>query len=138
MTRRPGRPLLVAGATLVLLLLGGRTAVELYTDALWFQELGYLSIFWTRLAAAAGVRIAAGGVAAAVVMANLWIVAQRLGPIHLRRTYGNIEIAEQVPRAYVLGGCLAAAVLAGWWFSGLFFGGEDAIRVLAWVRQAGW
>ncbi len=138
MTRRPGRPLLVAGATLFLLLMGGRTAVELYTDALWFQELGYPSIFWTRLAAGAGVRFAAGGLAALIIFANLWIVARRLGPIHLRRTYGNIEIAEQVPQYYVLGGSLVVSVLAGWWFSGLFFGGQDAIRVLAWLRQVEW
>ncbi|HEX6939157.1 MAG TPA: UPF0182 family protein [Longimicrobiales bacterium] len=138
MTRRPARPLLLVGAILLLLLVGGRTAVELYTDALWYQGLGYLPVFWTRLAAAAGVRLAAGGVAAVVILANLWIVARRLGPIHLRRTYGNIEIAEQVPRSYVLGGSLAAAVLAGWWFSGLVFGGDEAIRVLAWIRHVEW
>lgn len=138
MTRRPVRPLLVAGATLLLLLMGGRTAVELYTDALWFQELGYPRVFWTRLAAATGIRFVAGGLAALIILANLWFVYRRLGPIHLRRTYGNIEIAEQVPRGYVLGGCLAAAILAGWWFSGLFFGREAAIHVLAWARHVDW
>ncbi|HEX7117221.1 MAG TPA: UPF0182 family protein [Longimicrobiales bacterium] len=138
MIRRPGRSLLLVGATLLFLLVGGRTVVELYTDALWFRELGYLPVFWTRLATAAGVRLVAGGVAAAVVLANLWIVARRLGPIHLRRTYGNIEIAEQVPRSLVLGGSLAAALLAGWWFSGLVFGGGEALRVLASIRQVEW
>ena len=30
-------------------LLGGSTAVSYYVDALWFESLGYSSVFWTRL-----------------------------------------------------------------------------------------
>ncbi len=138
MIRRPARLLLAVGAILLLTLAGGRAAVELYTDALWFQDLGYRPVFWTRLAAEVGVRLVVGAVAAALVLVNLWVVARRLGPIHLRRTYGNLEIAEQVPRSLVRAGIVATAVLAGWWLSGLVFGGGQALEVLAWVRQVEW
>lgn len=138
MIRRPGRLLLVVGAFTLLALMGGRTAVELYTDVLWFQSLGYLRVFWTLFGATLGVRAAAGVVAAAFVLVNLWTVTRRLGPIHLRRTYGNLEIAEQVPRTYVVGGIAVTGVLAGWWLSGLIFDGAGSLQVLAWARQAEW
>lgn len=138
MMRRPGRLFLLIGALTFLALLGGRTAVELYTDALWFQDMGYSPVFWTRLVASLGVRALTGAIAAAIVLVNLWTVARKLGPIHLRRKYGNLEIAEQIPRVYVIGGIAITGVLAGWWLSGLAFGNANALHVLAWVRQVEW
>ncbi|HET9986375.1 MAG TPA: UPF0182 family protein [Longimicrobiales bacterium] len=138
MIRRPGRILIYVGLVALAALLAAQALVELYTDALWYREVGYLAVFWTRLGAAALVRSAAAVLGAGVVLLNLWVVARQLGPVHLRRRYGNLEIAEQVPRSYLIAGILVAAVLAGWWLSGLEFGGDDALRVLAWLRQARW
>jgi hypothetical protein len=136
--RRPGRSAILTGAALLLLLIGARFAVALYTEALWFDAIGYAPVFWTRLLAGTGVRAAAGLVAASLTLANLWFVAVRLGPVQLRRRYGNLEIAERVPRRVLLGGAVVASVLAGWWLSGLGFGGDTALAVLAWMHQAGW
>lgn len=136
--RRPARSLLIIAAVLLLLVVGGRAAVELYTDALWYGSVGYLSVFWTRLGAAAVVRVVSSALAATVVLLNLWIVFRHLGPIHVRRRYGNLEIAEQIPRRYLIGAMALVAVLAGWWLSSLQFGGGASLATLAWIRQVGW
>ncbi|HEX7090253.1 MAG TPA: UPF0182 family protein [Longimicrobiales bacterium] len=138
MLRRPGRVLLVAAVVLVAILVGGSALTDLYTDALWYSGLGYGSVYWTRIAAGFGVRIATGGLGAAFVALNLWFVARQLGPVQLRRRYGNLEISEQIPRRYVSLGLLAAALLAGWWLSGISFDAEGALAVLAWLRHVEW
>src|SRR5512142_2521059 len=112
--RRPGRVLAYIAVALIVVLLVGDTAVGLYTDALWYSSLGYASVFWTRLGIAASVRATVAVVAAALVFFNLWVVTRQLGPVHLRRRYGNLEIAEQVPRRYLLAGICITALLAGW------------------------
>ncbi|MBX6362332.1 MAG: UPF0182 family protein [Gemmatimonadetes bacterium] len=138
MSRRPGRILLYVGLAAIAALLAAQALVGLYTDALWYREVGYLGVFWTRLGAALLVRSAAAAIGAGVVLLNLWVVARQLGPVHLRRRYGNLEIAEQVPRAYLIAGIGLAAGLAGWWLSGLEFGGDGVLTVLAWLRHARW
>ncbi len=45
--RRPGRVILIAA--LAVLLFGGGTALSYYVDALWFESLGYLDVFWKTL-----------------------------------------------------------------------------------------
>src|SRR5690606_24882050 len=100
-------------------------------DALWYSGLGYGSVYWTRIGAGLGVRIATGGLGVAFVALNLWFVARQLGPVQLRRRYGNLEISEQIPRRYVSLGLLAAALLAGWWLSGISFDAEGALAILA-------
>lgn len=138
MLRRPGRILLLSGIALLIALIGGRALADFYTDALWFAELGYGSVFWTRIAAGVAVRAVAGTIAAGIVFVNLWAVARQVGPVQLRRRYGNLEIAEQVPRAYIVGGIILVSALAGLWLSELKFGGESAIGIVMWLRQAAW
>lgn len=138
MMRRPARILILTGAALLTLLVLGRAAAEIYTDALWFRGLGYGSVYWTRLGIHAAVRTLAGTVGAALVLVNLVAVAQQVGPIHLRRQYGNIEIAEQVPRKHVMAIIILVAVLGGWWLSGIQFGGARSMAVFAWLRQSSW
>ena len=36
-------------AVVALVVLGGGAALSYYVDALWFESLGYSSVFWTRL-----------------------------------------------------------------------------------------
>jgi uncharacterized membrane protein (UPF0182 family) len=76
------------------------------------------------IAGAVLVRVVTGAAGAAIILVNLWYVLRQLGPVHLRRRYGNLEIAEQVPRAYLVGGAVLVGVLAGWWLSTLQFGGN--------------
>jgi len=44
--RRGRRHILIAFALLAAVLLGGRTALSYYVDALWFGSLGYGEVFW--------------------------------------------------------------------------------------------
>ncbi|HUE76956.1 MAG TPA: UPF0182 family protein [Longimicrobiales bacterium] len=136
MPRRPGRILLIAGVALLVLLVVGRVAVGFYTDILWHGELGYLSAFWRRFGIALGVRGAAGVLSGTVIFLNLWIVARNLGPVRVRRRYGNIEIAERIPRRHVLAAAVAIAVLGGWWLAELQFDDTAALGVAAWLRHA--
>ena len=136
--RRPGRVLIVVGIALVVVAVLGDALIQMYTDALWYASLGYAGVYWTRIGIAAVVRVAVGVLGAALVLLNLWFVARQLGPVHLRRRYGNLEIAERVPRSYLLAGIVVAALLAGWWLSGVEFGGDGALALAAWLRQVPW
>jgi len=138
MIRRTGRLAILGGVLLLVALIGGRAAVDLYTEVLWYADLGHLPVLWTRIGTTFAIQLVAGAVAAAGVFLNLWGIARRLGPIHLRRRYGNLEIAEKVPRGYLVAGSVVVAVLTGWWLSGLVFAGEDAIAILAWLRHVAW
>ncbi len=138
MLKRPARILIVTGLGILALLMLGQAGSELYTEVLWFRETGHTSVFWTRVWAHALVRLVTGGLGAAFVLFNLWIVVRQLGPVHLRRRYLNLEIAEQVPRRYVHTGVVVAAILAGWWLSAITFGGDTPLAVLAWLNRSTW
>ncbi|MEX1184652.1 MAG: UPF0182 family protein [Gemmatimonadota bacterium] len=136
--RPSGRIAIGAAVALLLVLVFGRSAAIFYTDVLWYDALGQADVFWTRLLAVAAVRTVTGAVGAAIILLNLWYVLRQLGPVHLRRRYGNIEIAEQVPRAYLIVGAVAASVLTGWWLASIQFGGNTPIALLAWLRHETW
>ncbi len=138
MMRRPARLALIGGVLLIVLLILGRLGVDLYTELLWFQQLGYQSVMWRQLAAMAAVRVVTGALGAAIVLANLLRVVRHLGPVQLRRRYGNLEIAEQIPHGYVTAGIVLAALLAGWWLSGLSIPSDEAPGVLAWIQRTSW
>lgn len=138
MRRGPGRLLLVVGVALLLLLIAGRLGVGFFTDILWYREVGYESTYWRRLWIGLGVRSVAGLVGAAVVFGNLWLVARNLGPVRVRRRYGNIEIAEQIPKRYVTAIMLIVAVLGGWWLAGLQFDDRAALAVVSWLQRVDW
>ena len=46
---RQRRVRIVLLAVLALAVLGGGATLPYYVDALWFESLGYASVFWTRL-----------------------------------------------------------------------------------------
>lgn len=135
MLRRPGRLVLIAALALLVLLVLGRVAAGFYTDLLWYAELGYQSTFLRRLGIGLGVRGVAALVGAAVVFLNLWFVARHLGPVRVRRRYGNIEIAERIPRRHVIAVGTLVAVLGGWWLAQLQFSDSAALAVAAWARH---
>lgn len=136
--RSTARWLLIAAGALLLTILIGGAVVDLYTEALWFGALGHAQVLWTRIGTHVAVRVVAGAIAATVVAVNLLFVTRHLGPVHLRRRYGNLEIAEQVPRTQVTVGVALVALLAGWWLSGVQFGADSALGVFAWLRSAPW
>jgi uncharacterized protein len=136
--RNPGRALAVAAIVLVAVLIFGRSAAVFYTEALWFESTGQSAVFWRRLLAVLTTRIVTGGIGAGLILINLWYVLRQLGPVHLRRRYGNLEFAEQVPRTYLVAGAAAVSILAGWWLSTLQFGGNVPITMLAWLQREAW
>jgi uncharacterized protein len=139
--RRRGRTARIAGITaavLVAILVFGRSAAVFYTDALWFDAAGYSAVFWRQLLATVVTRAITGAVGAAIILLNLWYVLRQLGPVHLRRRYGNLEFAEQVPRSLLVGGAVVIAALAGWWLATLQFGGNVPVAMLAWLQRENW
>lgn len=136
--RRPGRVVLLTGAVALALHLVVGTLVRVYTEALWFHEVGYSSVFWTRIAVSWATWIVAALIAATIAFLNLMILGRGIGSFQLRREYGNLEIVEQVPARLVRGGAALVSLLAGWWLALLVFGGENAVASLAWLRQVEW
>jgi uncharacterized protein len=130
--------LLLGVLALVLLLLAAGAGIRFYTDFLWFEEVDYLPVFWTRFWMGVGIRGAAAALAAATLLLNLWIVLRHLGPVRVRRRYGNLEIAEQVSPRVITLLIVAVAVLGGWWLAGLHFREDQILGVMAWARQVPW
>jgi len=136
--RRSVRLLIPLLTAVLLILLLGRAGSGFYTDALWYENLGYAGTFWTRVITEVIVRSVTTLIAAAFVFFNLWIVSRRLGPVHVRRRYGNLEIAEQIPRRAVQIGILITSVLTGLWLSDVKFGGDRALSMLTFINRVSW
>ncbi len=68
---------LVSAIAIVIIAILAFVGVELYTDAAWFDSLGFASLFWTRLGAEWLLFIVAWIVAVAVLLGN-WLLARRL------------------------------------------------------------
>ena len=74
--------------------------IDLWTDALWFTSVGFDGVFWTRIAAQAGLFVIGLVVALVVFLGNLWL-AGRLspppgdGPSGLRTFVDRINDAAQ-------------------------------------------
>ncbi|HSL68606.1 MAG TPA: UPF0182 family protein [Longimicrobiales bacterium] len=138
MPRHPARLAVPIILGLLLLLFVGKAVVNLLTEVLWFSEVGYLDVFWQRFWTETTVRALTTALAGAVILVNLWLVARRLGPVHVRRRYGNLEISEQIPRRNVMTGITLAAALTGLWLSDVKFGGDLSLGVLTWLRRVPW
>ncbi len=138
MSRRAVRTLIGIGAAMVVLLVAGRAGVGFYTDVLWFGEVGYLGTFWTRLWLRLGVRGVAALIGAILIFLNLWVVARHLGPVRVRRRYGNLEFAERIPHRWVMLLSIAVALLGGWWLAVLQFDENAILAAASWVRRVPW
>ena len=75
--RRFGLGVVVVAIIAVILLFS--VGIDLWTDALWFQSVGFDSVFWTRIGATLGLGVGAFLIAAVVLLGNLWL-AGRLAP----------------------------------------------------------
>lgn len=116
MTRRPSRlgvGLLVAGVLLVAYLV----AVQISTTWMWFRQLGFQSVFTTRLAASVLLFLVFGLTMAAGVGSMMWL-AQRMRP-RIRPQDTSVmmaryrELIERRSRTAFLLPALAFGVLAG-------------------------
>ena len=104
---------IVLGAALLL----GRAAAVVYVDVLWYRSVGFLDAYWTRFSWEWGIRAFVAGVTSLFVLLNLRVVVGSLGGIQIRRRFGDLEIAEQVPRGVLVAGATVASVLVGFWFA---------------------
>ena len=162
-SRRPARILLVvvlAGA-----LLGGGTTLSYYVDALWFESLGYTSVFWTTLT----IRAATFGTFALVTFLALYGAFLALKPARFGESIGSrffvnrqpVQLpVEPVLKLLALGLSLTIAALTGasmtarWTTLALFWHAPNGAAVLdpiferplgfylftlpAWQLIAGW
>ena len=83
--RRAGRSVLIALAGLIILGLIALFAfgLEIWTDALWFQSVGFSDVFWTRISAQLWLFVLGLVLALVVLLGNLWL-AGRLTPPPVR------------------------------------------------------
>lgn len=64
-------------ALIVLLAVSGGALLSLYVDGLWFGELGYFSVFATKLWTQIGLTIAVGTTMFAWLAVNVWLASRR-------------------------------------------------------------
>jgi uncharacterized membrane protein (UPF0182 family) len=105
-------------AVLALAVLGGGATVSYYVDALWFESLGYASVFWTRL----NFQFATFGVFALVTFTVLYGAFLAFKPARLGELIGrtilingqSVKLAvESVFQLIALGLSLAIAAATG-------------------------
>src|SRR4051794_35466217 len=77
MGRRIGIGLGIAAVIAIFLLFS--FGIDLWTDALWYQSVGFDPVFWTRITATIGLGLGAFVLALIVLFGNLWL-AGRLVP----------------------------------------------------------
>jgi len=135
--RRGGRIalFLVIAFALVFFLVRGLT--EFYTEVLWYGSVGFESVLWTRTLAELGVRVAAGLFTAILAFVCFRVVARTLTGVQIRRQFGNLEIAERIPKRVINWGTAVIAILLGLWLGGAFPRGAG-IRLLLMIRAPEW
>jgi hypothetical protein len=109
-----------AQAALVLLLavlIAGRWAAVTSVELLWAESVGseatHRAVTFLRLQLA----LLAFAAAAIWCAGNLYLIYRSIGSVQIPRRLGNLEIAEAVPRRYLLWGAIAVGILAALWVS---------------------
>ncbi|MGH2805941.1 MAG: UPF0182 family protein [Actinomycetota bacterium] len=100
---------------LVFLVLTANFFAYFYTDVLWFQEVGFVSVLWTSLRTQFGVGIIAGLVTALLVWGNL-VLAARLAPRYNTRPTGRPDPFDRYRdaiRPYLRWARIGLALLVG-------------------------
>ncbi|MEX1259120.1 MAG: UPF0182 family protein [Gemmatimonadota bacterium] len=116
-TLKGGRFLLGGFLLLLFLLFVGRWGVAIYVDLLWFASLELTEVYWTRALWEWGARLLAGGIAGALTWVNFRAVARSFQGLQVRRKFGDLEIQEQLPEAYIRWGMLLTAAFGAFWFA---------------------
>ena len=110
---RGGRLLVALGIALLTISVIGRVAANAYIEILWFDSLGYSSVFWTRVFWEWGARLMGGALVGVVFFFNLRVIARSLGGIKIKRRVGDLVISEQIPETYVVWGIGIFSVVGG-------------------------
>jgi uncharacterized membrane protein (UPF0182 family) len=100
------------GAAAVLLILG-RALAGVYADYLWYDSLGAVALWRTRLSAVVTLRVASTIAAGLFAFANLYAVRQSVVSLVFPRRLGNLEIGEEVPGRYLMIAAVGLSVLLG-------------------------
>lgn len=89
----PGRTIgwFVAGIVLLVLFSLFSFGLDLWTDAMWYQSVGFDEVFWTRLGAQGGLFALAVVVALAVLLGNLWLAGRLVPPPDPARPGGSFR-----------------------------------------------
>ena len=101
MTKR--RWLMLALGAAAVLLIVGRALAGVYADYLWYESLGAVALWRTRLGAIATLRVGSVLAAGLFAFANLYAVRQSVVSLVFPRRVGNLEIGEEVPGRYLMG-----------------------------------
>ena len=108
--------MLALGIALLTILLLGRIAANTYIEILWFDSLGYSSVFWTRVLWEWGARLIGAVLVAVVIFFNLRFIARSLGGIKIKRRVGDLVISEQLSETVVVWSVGILSALVGAWF----------------------
>lgn len=127
--RRDQRWIVLLGLGLLVLVVGG-AGKELYTDWLWFESVGYTSVFLTTLGARVGLFAAGALVAFFFIVVNL-VIARQVGPRAGLRSVGGSEgrLAQRMTTLTALGIALFLAFIFGSLAAG------EWRRLLSYVNQ---
>lgn len=112
---RGARLVIALAAALLVVAVLSRAATSFYIDWLWYGEVGYRGVFLRSLAWVWAARIAVTAAVGVVLYLNFSKVADGLRSLRVRRRFGNLEIAEQLPVRYVKLGTLTLATLLALW-----------------------
>ncbi len=135
--RRGGRIFLLTAIAVGALFLVGRAGANLYTEILWYRSVGYESVLWTRIFVDGGMRVVVGLAAAILAFFNFRLVARTLGGIQIKRRFGNLEIAERIPKRTIRLAVAAVSAFLGLWIGAAFPGGAG-LRFLLFLRAPAW
>ena len=111
-----GQRLVIAlGIALLTILFVARIAANAYIEILWFDSLGYSSVFWTRVLWEWGARLIGGVLVGVVLFFNLRFIARSLGGIRIKRQVGDLVISEQLSETVVAWSVGILSALVGVW-----------------------
>ena len=134
---RGGRLLVALGIALLTILLVGRIAANAYIEILWFESLGYSSVFWTRVLWEWGARLIVALLVGVACFFNLRVIARSLGGIKIKRRVGDLVISEQIPETFAVWGVGILSALIGAWF-GASVPGSMGLNVLYLLNAPEW
>lgn len=80
-TARSYKAWYIIGIIFFAILIFGGVLSTFYTDLLWFGEVGYSSVYWTRIISRLELGIAAGVLFFLIVYSNIWIARKMAPPV---------------------------------------------------------
>ena len=123
-------PTVIAVVVLIALFVG---FTQVYTNVLWFQQLGYLRVFITRNLAVVGLFVVAALIVAGLMFLSLWL-AYRNRPRGEERISENMQKYQQaldpvrkvvMVAVPVIFGLFAASTIASQWKTVLLFFNQE-------------